>query len=123
MLKKEIARSFLQLAASGNVVEAYSRYVDHHFIHHNQYFKGDRESLLKAMSEGHTTNPNKKFEVKQIFEDGDFVITHSLVLRSDEQLAPIAVVHIFRISENRIVEMWDLGQEVSKNSPNLNGPF
>ena len=54
MLKKEIAGSFLKLAASGNVVEAYSRYVDHDFFH---------------------------------------------------------------------VELWDLGQELMKDSPNLNGAF
>lgn len=123
MLKKEIAGSFLKLAASGNVVEAFSRFVDHNFIHHNQYFKGDRESLQAAMIEAHAMSPNKTFEIKQIFQDGDTVITHSQVLRKAAELPPITVVHIFKFKENKIVELWDLGQEIMKNSPNQNGPF
>lgn len=123
MLKKEIAGSFLKLAASGNVVEAYSRYVDHDFFHHNQYFKGDRQSLQTAMIEAHAMSPNNTIEIKQIFQDGDTVITHSQVLRKAAELQPIAVAHIFRFKENKIVELWDLSQELMKDSPNLSGAF
>jgi predicted SnoaL-like aldol condensation-catalyzing enzyme len=51
MNKKEIATSFLTLASSGNVAEAYEKYVHPQFRHHNVYFKGGRESLQKAMEE------------------------------------------------------------------------
>lgn len=122
MIKKEIARSFLKLAGTGNVAEAFTRYVAHEFKHHNQYFKGDRESLMKAMADAHASSPNKSIEVKQIFEDGETIITHSLAHRNDSA-APIAVVHILKFHDNRIVEMWDIGQELMKNSPNDNGAF
>jgi hypothetical protein len=46
MSKKDIAISFLKLASSGKVREAYEKYVHPDFSHHNPYFKGDRESLL-----------------------------------------------------------------------------
>ena len=45
------------------------------------------------------------------------------VMRQDPQAARIAVVHIFKFSNGRIVELWDLGQEIAKDSPNENGPF
>jgi hypothetical protein len=32
-------------------------------------------------------------------------------------------VHIFRFEDNRIAELWDIGQPISKTSPNENGPF
>tara|TARA_R110000796_G_scaffold88850_3_gene191833 strand:+ start:43799 stop:43912 length:114 start_codon:yes stop_codon:yes gene_type:complete len=35
----------------------------------------------------------------------------------------IAVVHIFRFKKERIIELWDLGQVISKDSPNENGLF
>jgi predicted SnoaL-like aldol condensation-catalyzing enzyme len=58
-----------------------------------------------------------------MYEDGDTVITHSLVTRQDPQAPDIAVVHIFRFEHDRIAELWDLGQPISKDSPNENGMF
>jgi hypothetical protein len=61
MINKERAISFLRLASSGNVREAYETYVHPDFRHHNPYFPGDRASLLTGMEEGATTFPNKEF--------------------------------------------------------------
>lgn len=120
---KEAAKSFLKMAGMGKVQEAYDQYVAPSFIHHNQYFKGDRQSLLQAMQEASKTSPNKSIEIKHLYEDGDTVITHSLVTRQDPEAPAIAVVHIFRFEQDRVVELWDLGQPISKDSPNQNGMF
>jgi len=120
---KEAATSFLQMAGTGKVQEAYDRYVASSFIHHNQHFKGDRQSLLDAMQEASKTAPNKSIEIKRVAEDGDTVITHSRVSRQDPQAPDIAVVHIFRFEGDRIVELWDVGQPIVKESPNENGMF
>ena len=123
MTNKESATSFLKMAGGGNVRAAYEKFVAPDFIHHNQHFKGDRQSLLLAMEEASRTHPNKAIDVKYIYQDGDVVITHSLVTRQDPEAPGIAVMHIFRFKNDRIVELWDLGQEIAKNSPNKNGPF
>ncbi len=120
MTKKEIAASFLQMAGMGEVKEAYDRFVASEFIHHNQYFKGDRESLLVAMQEAHDTRPNQSITIIKTYEDGDTVITHSHVVKEDLE---IAVVHTFRFVHNKIAELWDLGQVIDKDSPNENGLF
>ena len=57
MNRKDIATTFLQLASSGSVREAYEKYVHAGFIHHNGYFKGDKESLMKGMEEAHKIQP------------------------------------------------------------------
>ena len=120
---KEAAKSFLQMAGTGKVQDAYDRYVAPSFIHHNQHFKGDRQSLLTAMQDASTATPNKSIEIKRVHEDGDTVITHSLVSRHDPQAPDIAVVHIFRFEGDRIAELWDVGQPISRDSPNENGVF
>ncbi len=122
MNKKEIATSFLQLASSGKAREAYDKYVSPNFRHHNPYFQGDRESLLVAMEEDAVTNPNKFLEVHHVFEDGNLVAVHSRVQREKDG-SDIAVVHIFRFESASIVELWDVGQQVPKDSPNANGVF
>ncbi len=123
MARKETAISFLKMTAAGHVRAAYAQYVAPHFIHHNQYFKGDRQSLMLAMEDASKKTPNKTIETKQAFEEGDSVITFSHVTRQNADDLSIAVVHIFRFESDRIVELWDLGQQVMKDSPNENGIF
>lgn len=123
MSKKEIARSFLRMVGTGEVRNAYDRYVAPSFIHHNQYFKGDRQSLLTAMEDASKKSPDQSVLIKQIFEDGNTVIAHSHVTRKEPAEFSAAVVHIFRFEGDRIVELWDLGQLISKDSPNENGMF
>ncbi|SEQ74885.1 nuclear transport factor 2 family protein [Piscibacillus halophilus] len=119
---KEKAVSFLKQVASGQVREAYTNYVSSNFLHHNPYFRGDADSLMFAMEENASQNPDKSFEVKLAIEEGDYVAVHSHVKQNPEDLGA-AVVHIFRYQDGRIVELWDLGQPVPENSPNENGIF
>jgi len=122
MDRKGIAVSFLRLASSGRVREAYEKYVHMDFFHHNPYFEGDRESLLVGMEESAREFPNKVFEPVRTLEDGDLVAVHGKV-----RLAPgspeIALMHIFRFEGELIIEEWEAAQEVPEESPNENGVF
>lgn len=120
MDQKNLAISFLKLAGMGQVKKAFDDFIAPDFIHHNQYFEGTREALKIAMSDAHQTSPNKAIEIKKCFEDGTHVISHSLVIK---EAMNIAVVHIFRFRNDKIVELWDLGQEMLQDSPNKNGLF
>ncbi len=120
MTKKDIATSFLKLASSGNVRDAYDRYVHRQFKHHNVYFKGDRESFLRAMEENAHQFPDKTYEVLHAIEEGDLVAVHGKVV-----LAPkvYAVIHVFRFQGDKITESWEASQEQLNDSPNENGLF
>ena len=123
MTRKEAAAAFLKMASSGEVRAAYDRFIASDFIHHNAYFAGDRQSLLDAMEAAARTHPNRSIDFKHIYEDGDTVITHSLVTRQDPAAEPIIVIHIFRFAGDRVVELWDVGQQRPQDSPNRNGMF
>jgi predicted SnoaL-like aldol condensation-catalyzing enzyme len=120
--RKETAVSFLRLVGSGKVRDAYDRYVGADFRHHNAFFRGDRASLLKAMEENAAKNPNKTLDVKHALEDGSYVAVHSHV-RQHPQDRGAAVVHLFRFDNDRITELWDVGQAIPADSPNQNGMF
>lgn len=117
---REIAVQFLQMCALKSPKDAFAEFVNPNFIHHNQYFPGDRESLMNAMIESDKEHPNKAFSVQQVFEDGDRVAVFSHVAK---EKMDIAVVHILRFENGKISEMWDLGSVLEKNSPNKNGMF
>ena len=119
---KEAAVSFLRLASSGKVREAYKKYIAPNFRHHNAYFPGDAESLAKGMEESSKEFPNKIFDVQRVLEDGDLVAVHARVrLKPDGQ--DIALIHIFRFDRDRIVELWEAAEPVPETSPNKNGVF
>lgn len=120
--KKDLAVSFLKLASSGKVRQAYSKYVHPQFVHHNQYFKGDRESLLVGMEESGVQFPNKVFEAVRTLQDGDYVVVHGRV-RLKPEMPEIALIHIFRFDGDLIIEEWEAAQEVPQASPNENGMF
>ena len=119
---KNAAVSFLKMAASGKVQEAYSKFVGEGFRHHNPFFEGSAESLQAGMEANALQNPDKVLDVKRVIAEGELVAVHSHVQQKPGERGA-AVVHIFRFENGRIVELWDLGQPVPENSPNQFGMF
>ena len=120
MKLENIAVNFLKLVISGQIDEAYEKYVDIRGKHHNVNFPDSFSSLKDAMKENHKVFPNKLFEVKHCVGDGNMVATHSRLLLGNKQMT---VVHIFRFENGKIIEMWDVGQEIPANIPNKDGAF
>jgi predicted SnoaL-like aldol condensation-catalyzing enzyme len=120
--RKQSAISFLKLAASGRLDEAYGDNISPNFRHHNPYFKGDAESLKAGMAEAAAKFPDTTLEVQHVLEEGELVAVHSRVRHSSDT-PEIAVVHLFRFEGSRVVELWDIGIEAPEDSPNENGMF
>ena len=121
MTNKQIADSFLKLASSGKVQEAYVRYVHPQFRHHNPYFKGDRQSLLKGMEENAKRFPDKTYQTLRAVEEGDLVAIHGRVALAPD--SNWSVIHFFRFEDDQIIEEWEASQDVPDESPNDNGIF
>ena len=119
---KDTATSFLRLAVSGQAKRAFESYAASDFRHHNPWFRGDAQSLAAAMDENAAQHPDKAIEFINVLEDGDLVAVHSRV-RHTPGGPQVAVVHIFRFDGDRVVELWDLAQEVPAESANENGMF
>jgi predicted SnoaL-like aldol condensation-catalyzing enzyme len=122
MNKKEVAQTFLKMIAENQVSQAYEKFIATDFRHHNQWFKGDRQSLMTAMQEANHINPNKLLNVKMAIEEADRVITISHVRQNPQDIG-VVVAHIFRFENSKVAELWDFGQALNKDSPNENGFF
>jgi predicted SnoaL-like aldol condensation-catalyzing enzyme len=119
---RDAAAAFLTLVSSGRVKEAFDTYVSPAVRHHNVYFPGDGASLASAMEENARSNPSKRYQPRMTIEEGDRVMVLGSV-RHQPDAPEYALVHLFRFENDRIAEMWDVGQEIPKNSPNGNGAF
>jgi predicted SnoaL-like aldol condensation-catalyzing enzyme len=118
--RKAAAVSFLSLAASGRVTEAFRAHVGEGFRHHNPFFRGDAGSLMAAMQANAAQNPEKILNVLHSLEDGDLVAVHSHVRQKPDDRGAV-VVHVFRFADDRIVELWDVAQPLPETSPNEYG--
>lgn len=107
---------------AGNIREAYDKHTTKDFRHHNAYFNGDKESLMKGMQDNHAHFPEKIFKTHQVIAEGSRVAIHSL-LKFNPDHKGIAVVHLFRFEGDKIAEFWDVGQILPEDSPNENGPL
>ncbi|MHA2080491.1 MAG: nuclear transport factor 2 family protein [Candidatus Thorarchaeota archaeon] len=119
---REIAKSFFDLVVSGEFREWFDKYTSQDFIHHNQHFKGDRESLILAIEGDARNNPDKQVEIKLALADRDLVTTYSHVKQNPDDPG-FALAHFFRFVDSRVVEMWDINQVILEDSPNENGMF
>src|SRR5688500_8352878 len=118
---KASAELFLKLACS-DVTRAYRDLIAPSFRHHNVYFPPDAESVQKEMEDNLRQYQQKKIDIKHAIEEGDRVAVMSHVTFGPGEPS-YALTHIFRFEGDRIAEMWDLGQEIPRDSPNTNGPF
>jgi predicted SnoaL-like aldol condensation-catalyzing enzyme len=122
MTNKDAAVSFLRLVTAGKIREGYEKHVAPDFKHHNPYFGGHAESLMAGMEESEARFPGKKLKIHQVIVEGDVVAVHSHVVLKPLELE-FSTVHILRFREQKIVELWDVAQQIPMDSPNENGAF
>lgn len=122
MTPKDVATDFLKLVAVGKIDEAYERYVDSNGVHHNLRTAHGFAALRKGMQENELQFPDKQLEIKLVIGDSDTVAVYSH-LRMQPGDTGMAVVHMFKVANGKITELWDCGQAIPQNSPNSDGPF
>jgi predicted SnoaL-like aldol condensation-catalyzing enzyme len=118
---KQRAVDFLDLVTHGHIDDAYEKYVDMDGVHHNIFTPAGFGALREGMKEAHAKFPHKQFDMQHVLGDEDFVAVHSYLKLNEE--TQMSVVHLFRFKDQRIIEMWDVGQAIPKELPNEDGPF
>lgn len=122
MNNKDKVLGFFKLLTEQQVQLAFDTYVSENFKHHNQHTSAGRQALLEGMTEAHNQFSTMTITIKNIFEDGDFVITHSHVKMSPDHIGFVCA-HICRFDGSKIAEFWDLTTPVIEGSLNVDGPF
>jgi predicted SnoaL-like aldol condensation-catalyzing enzyme len=107
----ELVREFYNLALNVKDFDAASKYLGDKYIQHNPG-AGDRPEGLKAFVEFLKREfPQAHNEVKHAYADDDFVILHIHSVRVPGTKGR-AIVDIFRLENGKVVEHWDVIQDV-----------
>jgi predicted SnoaL-like aldol condensation-catalyzing enzyme len=98
------------------------RYLSPDYLQHSSLAEPGLASLKAFLDKVKVESPDAKHYVKRAFVDGDHVVVHVHVVRWTGDPG-LAVVDIFRVADGRIVEHWDVLQEVPARPVNPNSMF
>ena len=102
--------------------EAALAYVGDRYTQHNPNAQDGPEGFRKFIAFLREKFPNSHSEIKRSFVDGDYVILHVHAVREAGSRGT-AIVDIFRLENGKVVEHWDVRQDVPEQSANNNTMF
>ncbi len=102
--------------------EATSKYVGSRYIQHNPMGADNLEGIKNFIQFLREKMPDAHWEMKRVFADGDYVITHGHFVSKPGDRG-MAVMDIFRLENGKVVEHWDVGQPIPEKSMNTNTMF
>lgn len=118
---KRLVASFLNLGFNGGELEiALNLYVSPTYVQHNPLILDGTKPVIDAFSSGKI--PSLCYDIKFILAQNDLVFVYSRVT-SEEGVS--AVVDLIRVRDNKLVEHWDVVQQVPAEVEmhNTNGMF
>jgi predicted SnoaL-like aldol condensation-catalyzing enzyme len=99
-----------------------SAYFGPNYIQHNPAAGDGIEGFKAFVQLLRDKFPNSTSEIKRAFAEGDYVILHVHAIR-EPGTRGLAIVDIFRLEGGKIVEHWDVRQDIPEVAANANGMF
>lgn len=119
---KRIATEFYDAAINRKDFAAASQYLGSDYKQHNPTAADGAEGLRAFIDFLKTRYPNQRGEIKRVVAEGDLVVLHVHSTRGDDTPGR-AIVDIFRIENGKVVEHWDVIQDIPAEPANQNGMF
>jgi predicted SnoaL-like aldol condensation-catalyzing enzyme len=101
-------------------INAADKYIVENYIQHNPYAKDGREALKTVLKDWFKGAQKDKIDIRHLAADGDYVYIHTRSKMGDKTYS---VIDIFRIENNKVVEHWDVIQEVPAKAANAHPMF
>lgn len=102
--------------------EAVAKYQGPYYRQHNPGAADGPEPFIGYVKWFAQTYPSFRIELKRIIAEDDLVVTHSHLVRAPGERG-MAVMDIFRLENGKVVEHWDVVQEIPETSANNNTMF
>lgn len=119
---KNTVIGYYQMAFEGNPEKAVTKYLGDRYIQHNPEAEDGSDSFIGFVHYLRSEYPELRLEIKRVIAEGDLVATHSnLILKPGEPGRALA--DFFRLEDGKVVEHWDVIQDVPDHSANPNGMF
>jgi predicted SnoaL-like aldol condensation-catalyzing enzyme len=119
---KKAVLEFYEKGLNQEDFEAASAYFGPQYVQHNPTAPDGIAGFKAFVEMLRSKFPNSHSEIKRVFADGDHVILHVHAVR-EPGTRGAAIVDIFRLDHGKIVEHWDVRQDVPETAANPNTMF
>jgi predicted SnoaL-like aldol condensation-catalyzing enzyme len=119
---KKAAVAFYEAAINRKDYAAAVTYLGAQYKQHNPTAADGAEGLKGFIEFLKAKFPNQKGEIKSVIAEGDKVVLHVHSTRGDGTPGR-AIVDIFRLENGKVVEHWDVIQDIPEKAANANGMF
>ena len=114
---KKIVTDFYQQMFGDKDISAVDKYISSdEYIQHNPTVADGAEAFKEAAKIWFEGAPRTKVDILRIAAEGDLVFIHVRDMNPDGSLQ--SVIDIFRLKDGKIVEHWDVMQDVPKEAAN-----
>jgi predicted SnoaL-like aldol condensation-catalyzing enzyme len=122
---KQVVVDFYMTAFGGDPEKAIADHVGPRYVQHNPGAQDGPDGLTEFVHWLRGEYPNVQLRIKRVIAEGDMVVTHAhLDLEPGNPDNPgRALADYFKLENGKIVEHWDVIQEVPKAAVNDNGMF
>jgi predicted SnoaL-like aldol condensation-catalyzing enzyme len=119
---KKAVTAFYDAAINQKDFEAAAKFIGPRYVQHNPRAADGPEGLKAFLGVLREKFPDYHSEIKRAFAEGDYVILHVHNVPMPGARGA-AIVDIFKLEGGKIVEHWDVRQEIPEQSANSNTMF
>jgi predicted SnoaL-like aldol condensation-catalyzing enzyme len=120
---KRTVREFYDLAFNQKQpAEAAQKYLGPYYRQHNPLAGDGPEPFVQFVTGFMQTFPELRIDIKRLLAEGDLVAVHCHLVRQPGDRG-MAVMDMFRLENGKVVEHWDVLQEVPEQAANTNTMF
>jgi predicted SnoaL-like aldol condensation-catalyzing enzyme len=119
---KKTVVEFYDAALNRKDFEAASRFFGPRYVQHNPNAPDGIEGFKAFLGFLREKFPQSRSEIKRVWAEGDYVILHVHAVRTPGARGS-AIVDVFKLENGKIVEHWDVIQEIPEKAANSNGMF
>ena len=119
---KKIVIDFYEKALNQKDFEGAAQHFGPRYIQHNPGVPDGPDGLKRLVALLKEKFPNSKSTIKRAIAEGDLVVLHVHSVREPGQRGR-AIVDMFRLENGKIVEHWDVVQDIPEKSANDNTMF
>jgi predicted SnoaL-like aldol condensation-catalyzing enzyme len=119
---KKIVVDFYEKGLNQKDYDAAAKYFGPRYVQHNPGAGNGPEGFKRLVGFLKEKFPNSRNEIKRVIAEGDLVVLHVHSKREPTDRGR-AIVDIFKVENGKIVEHWDVIQDVPEKSANDNTMF
>jgi predicted SnoaL-like aldol condensation-catalyzing enzyme len=119
---KKAVVEFYDLAINQKNFEAAAKFLGPRYTQHNPRAADGPDGLKAFLAFLREKFPDYHSDIKRVFADGDYVILHVHNVPTPGSRGN-AIIDIFKLENGKIVEHWDVRQEIPEQSANSNTMF